>query len=108
VKEVATKDSTSRATAPRRRPVLAQAIYREGLKSVTAGANPMALSPARSEVLVATSFTIWAAHVLDLVIQLDFLRDSHAVLGDGRAAELLVDDDIPALGAERHFTASAS
>src|SRR5437660_11330714 len=43
VKEVATKaadlagDGTTTAT------VLAQAIYREGLKSVTAGANPMAL-----------------------------------------------------------------
>src|SRR5882762_6487667 len=43
------------------------------------------------------------AHVLDLVVELDFLRDSHAVLGDGRATELLVDDDIPALGAERHL-----
>src|SRR5256886_17633539 len=42
-----------------------------------------------------------ATKTSDLVVELDFLRDSYAVLGDGRAAELLVDDDIPALGAER-------
>ena len=40
------------------------------------------------------------AHVLDRVGQLDFLGHRHAVLGDGRRAELLVDDDIPALGTE--------
>ncbi len=33
--------------------------------------------------------------------QLDFLGHGDAVLGDGRRAELLVDDDVPALGAER-------
>ena len=41
------------------------------------------------------------AHVLDRVGQLDFLGDGDAVLGDGRGAELLVDDDVAALGAER-------
>jgi hypothetical protein len=40
------------------------------------------------------------AHVLDRVRQLDLLGDGHAVLGDRRRAELLVDDDVPALGAE--------
>src|SRR3569833_172106 len=40
------------------------------------------------------------AHVLERIRQLDFLRDGHAVLGDGRGAELLVDDDVPALGSE--------
>ena len=41
------------------------------------------------------------AHVLDRIGQLDLLGDRHAVLGDGRGAEFLVDDDVPALGAER-------
>ena len=40
------------------------------------------------------------AHVLDRIGQLDFLGDGDAVLGHGRRAELLVDDDIPALGTE--------
>ena len=40
------------------------------------------------------------AHVLERVLQLDFLGDRHAVLGDGRRAELLVEDDVAALGAE--------
>ena len=41
------------------------------------------------------------AHVLVLVLQLDLLGDRDPVLGDGRAAELLVDDDVAALRAER-------
>ena len=40
------------------------------------------------------------AHVLERIRKLDFLGDGHAVLGDGRCTELLVDDDVPALGAE--------
>jgi hypothetical protein len=43
------------------------------------------------------------AHVLDLVAQFDLLGDGHAVFGDGRRAELLLDDDIAALGAEGDF-----
>src|SRR5690606_7476264 len=43
------------------------------------------------------------AHVLELVLKLDFLGDGHAVLGDARSAERLVDDDVAALGAERHL-----
>src|SRR5262249_20320232 len=43
------------------------------------------------------------AHVLERVLQLDLLSDGHAVLGDCRGAELLLDDDVAALGAERHF-----
>jgi len=41
-------------------------------------------------------------HVLERVVQLDFLRDGHAVLGDERIAEALVDDDVAAGGAEGH------
>ena len=41
------------------------------------------------------------AHVLELVLQLDFLGDRHAVLGDGRGAEAALEHDVAALGAER-------
>ena len=41
-------------------------------------------------------------HVLEAVLQLDFLADRHAVLGDGRAAEGLVEDDVAAGRAQRH------
>src|SRR4051812_5894015 len=40
------------------------------------------------------------AHVLELVLELDFLRDRHAVLGDGGGAEALVEHRVAALGAE--------
>src|SRR5437879_3187820 len=43
VKEVATKTSDLAGDGTTTATVLAQAIYREGVKSVTAGANPMAL-----------------------------------------------------------------
>ena len=39
--------------------------------------------------------------ILEKVAQLDFLGDGDAVLGHGRRAELLVDDDIPAPGSQR-------
>ena len=41
------------------------------------------------------------AHVFVGVFQFDFLGDGHAVLGDGRGAEFLVEDDVAALRAER-------
>ena len=43
------------------------------------------------------------AHVLKLVLQLDLLGDGDAVVGDERAAELLAQHDIAALGAEGNF-----
>jgi hypothetical protein len=43
------------------------------------------------------------AHVLELVLKFDFLGDGHAVLGDARRAEGLVDDDVAALGTQRHL-----
>src|ERR1700680_3234877 len=43
VKEVATKTSDIAGDGTTTAPILAQAIYREGLKNVTAGVNPMAL-----------------------------------------------------------------
>src|SRR5690606_27383376 len=41
------------------------------------------------------------ADVLELVLELDLLGDGDAVLGDGRGAELLLDDHVAALGPER-------
>ena len=41
------------------------------------------------------------AHVLERILEVDLLGDRHAVLGDGRGAELLVEDDVAALGSER-------
>jgi hypothetical protein len=43
------------------------------------------------------------AHVLERILQLDLLGDGHAVLGDRRGPELLLDDDVAALGAECHL-----
>src|SRR6478672_2791421 len=43
------------------------------------------------------------AHVLELVLKLDFLGHSDAVLGHAGGAERLVEDDVAALGAERHL-----
>ena len=42
------------------------------------------------------------AHVLELVFQLDLLGGGHAVLGDAWCAKRLVQQDVTALGAERH------
>ena len=41
------------------------------------------------------------AHVLELVVELDFLGDGHAILGDARGAERFVEDDIAAFRTER-------
>jgi len=46
VREVASKTSDVPATAPPTATVLAQAIFREGAKTVAAGANPMAVKAA--------------------------------------------------------------
>ena len=43
------------------------------------------------------------AEVLVRVLELDLAGDGHAVVGDGGGAPLLVDDDVAALGAERHL-----
>src|SRR5207253_7735536 len=43
------------------------------------------------------------AHVLELVVELDLLGDGDAVLADAGSAERLVEDDVAALGAERHL-----
>ncbi len=43
------------------------------------------------------------AHVLECVFELDLAGDGHAVVGDGRRAELLVEDDVAALGPKGHL-----
>ena len=56
-------------------------------------------SPATSEVLLRDFLHHLRAHVLELVFELDLLGDRDAVLGDGRGAERLVEDDVAALRA---------
>src|SRR6202521_4732602 len=53
VKEVATKTSDIAGDGTTTATVLAQAIFREGLKNVTAGANPMALKRGIEKAVVA-------------------------------------------------------
>ena len=53
VKEVASKTSDSAGDGTTTATILAQAIYREGLKNVTAGANPMALKRGIDKAVVA-------------------------------------------------------
>ena len=43
------------------------------------------------------------AHVLELVVQFDFLGDGYAVLGDEGRAERFLDDDVAAFGAEGYL-----
>src|SRR5215470_16211320 len=43
------------------------------------------------------------AHVLELVLELDFLRDSDAILGDARSTEAFVEHNIATLRAEGDF-----
>jgi len=43
------------------------------------------------------------AHVLERILEVDFLCDGHAILGNGGGTELLVEDDVAALGPERHL-----
>ena len=44
-----------------------------------------------------------STHVLVGILELDFLGDGHAVLGNGRGAELLVENGVAALGSERRL-----
>ena len=43
------------------------------------------------------------AHVLELILELDVLRDGHAVLGDARCAERLLENNVAAFRAEGDF-----
>ena len=60
-------------------------------------------SPAMSEVFEGHFAHHLRAHVLERILQLHFLGHRHAVLGDGRAAELFLEDDVAALGTQRHL-----
>src|SRR3989441_9706829 len=54
--------------------------------------------PPRSTLFPYTTlFRSLGAHVLDLVFELDLLRDGYPVLGNRRAPELFVDDDVATL-----------
>ena len=54
VKEVASKTSDAAGDGTTTATILAQAIYREGLKNVTAGANPMSLKRGIEKAVVRT------------------------------------------------------
>src|SRR5690606_2263177 len=43
-------------------------------------------------------------HVLPRVVQLDLFGDGDAVIGDGGGTPLLLQDDVAALGAQRHLS----
>src|SRR4029450_1821746 len=53
VKEVATKTSDNAGDGTTTATVLAQAIFREGLKNVTAGSNPMAIKRGIDKAVIA-------------------------------------------------------
>ena len=59
-------------------------------------------SPATSEVFEATTLTSLAPMFSNGSASSISLRDGDAVLGHGRAAERLVENDVAAGGAERH------
>ena len=44
------------------------------------------------------------AHVLKRIVELDLLGDGHAVVGDERRAELLIEHHVAALGAAVSYT----
>ena len=58
-------------------------------------------SPAVSDVLLRDLAHHLRAHVLERILEVDLLGDGDAVLGDRGRAELLVEDDVASLGAER-------
>jgi len=60
-------------------------------------------SPATSLVAVGDLADELRALILEDVLDLDLTRDGDTVVRDGRGAELLVEDDVTALGAERHL-----
>jgi hypothetical protein len=94
VREVASKTSDTAGDGTTTATVLAQAIYREGAKNVVAG-DVRRLARDFADHL--------RAHVLERVLEVDFLGDGDAVLGDGGGAELLVEDDVASFGAEGHL-----
>ena len=60
-------------------------------------------SPAMSLVFEATSRYHLRAHVLELVVELDFFGDGYPVLGDAWSPEGLVKNNGPALRPERYL-----
>ena len=71
VKEVASKTSDTAGDGTTTATVLAEAIYREGLKNVTAGANPMALKRGIDKAVEAI--------VADLAKQSKKVKDTHEI-----------------------------
>ena len=96
--------ASAAASMPRLRPIgLAPAATLRRPSRTIAWASTVAVvvpSPATSLVLVATSLASWAPRFSYGSVELDLLGDGHAVVGDRRGAELLVEDDVAAARAE--------
>ena len=74
-----------------------QALTHHGLRQQRCGRGAVA----RDIVRLGGNFAHeLRAHVLERIVELDLLGDGHAVVGDQRSAELLVENDVAALGAE--------
>jgi len=59
-----------------------------------------------TSVIVGTGGNVFnqlRAHVFEAIFQLDFFGNGHAVLGDGRSAEALLDDHVTAFRAQGRF-----
>ena len=94
-------DAATARSMPRFRSIGLAPAATDGAFRTIAWARTVAVvvpSPAMSAGLGGDLVDHLGAHVLELVLELDFLRDRHAVLGDARRAERLLDDDVAALG----------
>ena len=78
----------------------AEALVEDGLGQNGGGGRAVAGDVARLAGDLADHL---GAHVFVDVFEVDFLGHGHAVLGDGGRAEALLDDDVAAARAERHF-----
>ncbi len=91
--------------ARRRRPRCAGPSWTMAWASTVAVVVP---SPAMSLVLMATLADQLGAHVLVGVLELDLAGDRHPVVGDGRDAQLLLQDHVAAAGPRVTLTELAS
>jgi hypothetical protein len=64
-------------------------------------------SPANVRRLARHFLHHLGAHILERILQVDFLRDRDAVLGDRRRSEALAEDDVAPRGPSVTFTAFA-
>src|SRR5207237_1237174 len=92
VKEVATKTSDIAGDGTTTATVLAQAIFREGLKSVTAGANPMSLKRGidKAVELVVEAYVL--VHEKKIATMKDLLPVLEKVAQSGKPLLIIAED----------------